>query len=154
MQMTTQPLPDSIASRWRFLDEKADACSVVSRRMELLYLNSAARALAPGAWFGRRCWQVFPVADSSCASRCPVVKAVSTSGEIAYCEETVFPPGQPPLVLSVAVIPFPGTVEHDTSTLLFMRPKPANLPDDSTRAQMIEEARRLQAFCVKSVARA
>jgi hypothetical protein len=152
MQMTIKQLNDSMATRWRFLDERTDACSVVTRRMELLYLNSAAKALAPGEWFGRRCWQVFPVADSSCASRCPVVKAVSTSGEIAYCEETFFPAGQPPLVLSVAVIPFPGTAEHETSTLLFMRPKPVDVPDDSTRAQMMEEARRLQAFCVESVA--
>jgi hypothetical protein len=152
--MMTKAMPESIASRWRFLEEKTDACSVLSRRMELLYLNSAARALAPGQWFGRRCWNVFPVADPSCAARCPVIKAFSSSGEIAYCEETVFPPGQSPLVLSVAVIPVPGNAEHETSTVLFMRPKPADIPEAANRSQMIEEARRLQALCVSGAGEA
>lgn len=138
---------DSHAVRWRFLEQTSGACGVVTRRMELLYLNSAARALAPPEWFGRRCWQVFPVADPSCAARCPVIQAVLGLEEISYCEETVYPSGQAPLILSVAVIPLPRTRDEEPNAVLFMRPKAQTRAGDSMRTKMIEEARTLQALC-------
>ena len=55
------------AAQWGFLEDHPDACGVVTLRMELIYLNAAARTLVPQRWFGCRCWEAFPVADSGCA---------------------------------------------------------------------------------------
>jgi len=41
-------LQDSTALRWSRLEDERDACVVVSDRMELVYINSAARELVPG----------------------------------------------------------------------------------------------------------
>jgi hypothetical protein len=117
--------------------------------MELLYLNATARALARPQWLGHRCWQVFPVADQSCAARCPVSQAIRGLKEISYCEETIYPSGQSPLVLSVAVIPLPGLTDEEPNALIFMRPKAKTRAGDSMGADMIEEARELQALCLK-----
>ena len=60
-------------TRWSRLEDCSDASAVVSRRMEVLYLNPAARSLVPPRWRGLRCWEVFPVRDRSCASPCPAM---------------------------------------------------------------------------------
>ena len=142
---------DAEAARWHFLEEQSGACGVVSRHMELLYLNSAARTLAPPQWFGRRCWQVFPVADPSCAARCPVIQAVLGLEEISYCEETVYPSAQSPLVLSVAVIPLPAATDEEPNAVLLMRPKAETSAGDAVRTDMIGEARKLQVLCLERI---
>ena len=55
----TQPKPDSqlqdsTSLRWSCLEDEQDSCVVVSDRMELVYINTAARRLIPGEWFGKR----------------------------------------------------------------------------------------------------
>jgi hypothetical protein len=146
------PSPAAMAARWQFLEQNSDACSVITRRMELLYLNTAARALTPSQWFGRRCWQVFPVADQSCAARCPVVQAFDQSSDILYCEETVYPAGQPPLVLSVAVIPLPTRTGETGQALLMLRPKTGG--ELSARAQLLADASRMRAHCLSELQKA
>ena len=94
---------DGPAAFWSFLEDQADACAVVTRRMNVLYLNAPARSLVPKDWFGKRCWAVFPVNDAFCAARCPAIRAVSRSDEIVYCEEKLdLGEDAPLLVLGVA----------------------------------------------------
>ena len=83
------PLRDESALRWNFLEDEADACIVVSGRMELVYVNGAAKTLIPDAWFGKRCFEVLPVVDETCAFHCPKIAAVNESPDVVYCEEAV-----------------------------------------------------------------
>ena len=83
----TQPKPDSqlqdaTALRWNRLEDEREACVVVSDRMELVYINSAARALVPREWFGKRCFEVLPTVDEACAFHCPKIRAVNESVEV------------------------------------------------------------------------
>jgi len=94
----------AVADRWRFLESEPDGYAVLSRAMEVLYLNATARALVAPAWWGRRCWETFPVGEASCAACCPAVRAVRAANEIVYCEEVLYVSGTPQ-VFGVAVIP-------------------------------------------------
>jgi len=136
-----------LASRWGFLEEQSDACSVVTRRMEVVYLNHSAQTLVPPAWMGRRCWEVFPVGASSCAARCPAVKAVSASNEIVYCEETIYPGGKP-LPLGVAVIPLGETGKDGEQAVLLLRPRAGHQEGDEFKAALLEDARNLRSLCL------
>ncbi len=119
-------LEDESALRWGFLEENPDACAVVSDRMELVYMNAPARQLVSRAWFGRRCFEIFPTANDLCAFRCPTMAAVHESREILYCEETLRGPEGPARELGVAVIPLEqleGTNRDGARALLLFRPK-------------------------------
>jgi hypothetical protein len=142
------------AARWSFLDEQSDAVSVVTRRMEILYLNAAARGLVPPAWMGRRCWEVFPVGNTSCPSTCPAVKVVSTGGEIAYCEERIYPRGTP-VELGVAVIPMGGAgaaLEGPERAVILLRPKAAGESPEGFKARLLADATHLRSLCIFCVA--
>lgn len=130
-------------SRWGVLDDESDACAVVTRRMEVVYLNSVAESLVPEGWLGQRCWEVFPVKDRSCVSRCPAVQAISSGARIAYCEETVYPGGVP-LVLGVAVVPLPDAGDGE-GALLILRPKDGSVADGVFRRRLLATAERLAA---------
>ncbi len=58
-------LQDEAALSWNFLEDERDPCIVVSERMELVYINGAAQQLVPQEWFGKRCFEVFPVVDET-----------------------------------------------------------------------------------------
>ena len=141
----------SVESRWRFLDERSDAVSVVSRRMEVIYLNSPARTLVPPSWQGRRCWEVFPVGSASCAARCPAVKAVNTGKDISYCEETIYVEGQA-VPLGVAVIPLEQTGRAGEQAVLLLRPKAAGPEGDAFQESILSDARALRSQCEESAA--
>ena len=70
-------LQDETALLWSFLEAESDACVVVSERMELIYVNTSARSLMPEGWFGKRCFEVLPVAGETCAFHCPKIRAVN-----------------------------------------------------------------------------
>ncbi|MBI4600372.1 MAG: PAS domain-containing protein [Planctomycetes bacterium] len=136
------------AVRWGFLDEVSDPCCVVSPRMELVFMSAAARDLVPRAWFGCRCWQVFPVGPAACAARCPAVKAVAAGTEAIYCEETIRPPGVDPIVVGVAVVPLSRAAAGEKA-LLVLRPKPAQGgesggADAAFREELLERGRALR----------
>ena len=141
-------------ARWSFLEEESDGCCVVTRRMELVYLNAVARSLVPGDFLGRRCWEVFPVGDQACASRCPAVRAVSKAeaDAIVYCEETLHVAGGP-VTLGVAVIPLQMAQEGRERGLLLLRPKTAGSSDEAFRQELLEHARRLLALALTRLAR-
>ncbi len=135
--------------RWSFLEEESDACCVVTRRMELVYLNATARSLVRADFFGRRCWEVFPVGGGACAARCPAVRAVSQADAIVYCEETVQVAGQP-VTLGVAVIPLRTAPAEPDRGLLLLRPKTAGRSDETFRDELLAYARRLMESRVTS----
>lgn len=137
---------ETYAARWSFLDGAEDACAVVTPRMEVVYLNEAARSLVPASWFGFRCWEVFPVRDRTCAARCPAVRSLQNGNEIEYCEETVYPAGTDPVTLGVAVIPLPlNPTGDDERALLVLRPKPAGVDEELFRGQLLADAAALEA---------
>src|SRR5205814_2421194 len=80
-------LKDQAILRWSCLESEPEACAVVSERMELVYLNGAARQLVQrGAWFGKHCFEALAVADNRCAFDCPKMRAVNESSEAVYAE--------------------------------------------------------------------
>jgi hypothetical protein len=81
--------------------------------MELVYINTAARELVPGEWFGKRCFEVLPIVDEACTFHCPKIRAVNESVDVVYCEETVFAGNNDRRVFGVGLIPLgPGSDDH------------------------------------------
>lgn len=136
-----------MASRWGFLEAERDACSVVTRQMVVVYLNEVARSLVPPGWFGRRCWDVFPVGEESCASRCAAVAAVSNADDIVYCEEIIYAAEGAPLHLGVAVIPLRVAPPAEERAVLLLRPKAPEMADENFRSKLLERAAELRASC-------
>lgn len=136
------PLQDETALRWSRLEDEREACVVVSDRMDLVYINKAARELVPGEWFGRRCFEVLPIVDQACAFHCPKIRAVNESVEVVYCEETVFV-GTNPMIFGVGLIPLgPGTGNHARAVLL-LRAKGESVDESAFRAQLLTDAKSL-----------
>ena len=136
---------NEMSVRWRFLEEELDPCGVVSREMEVHYLNAAGRALVPVHWFGRRCWQVFPVGEEGCASRCPAVQAVRNSSEIVYCQEHLYPGGGTSLKLGIAVIPLEKPRKDGERAILLFRSKDTEVSEDAFRGTLLKDAENLRA---------
>ncbi len=138
---------ERLSLRWGFLENEFDACSVVTRRMEVIYLNAAARSLLPPKWFGRRCWEVFPVGDRVCAARCPAILAVSKPQGITYCEETLHGRDGSPVPFGVALIPLRARAGEGERAILLLRPKAPDIAQDVFQRELLEQAGKLQAFC-------
>jgi hypothetical protein len=116
-------LQDEAAPHWNWLEDEPDPCVVVSERMEFVYAHAAARELVPGRWFGKRCFELLPVVDETCAFHCPKITAVTESTAVVYCEETVCSQGPDCDVFGVGVIPL-GTDRVDRGrAVLLMRGK-------------------------------
>lgn len=133
-------LQDEDFLRWGFLEETADACAVVSDRMELVYLNEPARALVAKEWFGRRCFEILPTVNDLCAFNCPTVAAVHDAHEILYCEEVLKTPDASTQNLGVAVIPLLGMSGDEARAVLLMRPQ-----KDDTEEKLLSTACQLRA---------
>lgn len=115
-------LRDETALRWSFLESEPDPCVVVSERMELVYLNEPAHRLVPGEWFGKRCFEVLPTVDETCAFHCDKMRAVNESVDVVYCEETVGSAGGE-LVLGVGLIPLDARTDDPARAVLLLRDK-------------------------------
>jgi hypothetical protein len=140
---------ERLVSRWRFLEDEADPSCVLTRSMEVLYLNAAARTLVPLRWFGCRCWEIFPVGDESCVSRCPAVKAVNKSEDIVYCEETLYSKEDgSPIRVGVAVIPLSSDGRKEEKALLLIRPKAAGGLEADFQRSLLERAEVLRASLI------
>ena len=114
-------LEDESALLWAFLEEEAEACAVVSSRMEFVYLNRPARRLVPKEWFAKRCFETFPVTNAKCAFFCPTITAVHAATEIVYCKESLRLADGGTLELDVAVIPLEGKPMDEARALLVLR---------------------------------
>jgi hypothetical protein len=133
-------LQDEDTIRWGFLEDNADACAVVSDRMELVYLNEPARSLVPEEWFGRRCFEILPTANDLCAFNCPTVAAVHDAHEILYCDEVLRSPDGSTHELGVAVIPLLGMSGDEARAVLLLRPK-----NEDTEEKLLTTARKFRA---------
>lgn len=138
------PLSDEAALRWGFLEDETEACAVVSDRMELVYLNRPARDLVPVSWFGRRCFEVFPVADELCAFTCPTINAVHEATEIKHCHESLRLENGVSRELEVAVIPLGNMPTEVASALLLLRNQEIQLDPDEDEKQLFAAAARVQ----------
>ena len=135
-------LQDETTLRWSRLEDEPEAC-VVSDRMELVYINTAARELVPGEWFGKRCFEVFPTVDEACAFHCPKIRAVNESVEVVYCEETVSVGNHDRRVFGVGLIPLgPGSDDRARAVLL-LRAKEGSVEEGGFREQLLADAKSL-----------
>lgn len=135
----TPQLQDESDLRWCWLEEEPDACVVVSERMELIYVNTAGRELVSGDWFGKRCFETFPVADETCAFHCPKIHDVSESREVVYCEEMVRPSGHGPDTFGVGLIPL-GANDGRARAVFVMRKKEPGGNDTAFQAALLRDA--------------
>ncbi len=136
-------LQDETALRWNRLEDEREACVVVSDRMELVYINTAARELVPGEWFGKRCFEVLPIVDEACAFHCPKIRAVNESVDVVYCEETVFVGPNDRRVFGVGLIPLgPGSDDHARAVFL-LRAKGESVEESAFRTQLLTDAKSL-----------
>ena len=135
-------LHDNAALRWSRLEDEREACVVVSDRMDLVYINMAARELVPGEWFGKRCFEVLPIVDKACAFHCPKIRAVNESVDVVYCEETVFV-GETPTVFGVGLIPLGPSSGNHARAVLLLRAKGESVEESAFRAQLLTDAKSL-----------
>ncbi|HJO37478.1 MAG: hypothetical protein QGG24_04495 [Vicinamibacterales bacterium] len=153
--MHDPPLHDETALRWNFLEAESDPCVVVSERMEFVYVNEAAQALVPAQWFGKRCFEVLPVVDETCAFHCPKIDALSegadsASADVVYCEETLYTDRLDQVVLGVGLIPL-GTERTDRARAVFvLRAKEGTADPAQFEAQLLQDAARVRARILTS----
>lgn len=114
-------LEDESALLWAFLEDLAEACAVVSSRMEFVYLNRPARLLVPNEWFAKRCFETFPVTNEKCSFFCPTITAVHAATDIVYSKESLQLGDGGTLELDVAVIPLEGKPVDEARALLVFR---------------------------------
>jgi hypothetical protein len=134
-------LRDEAALHWNWLEDEQDPCVVVSERMEFVYANASARELVPGPWFGKRCFELLPVVDETCAFHCPKITAVTESTDVVYCEETVCSQGAACDVFGVGVIPLgTGRVDRGRAVLL-MRGKDEGRAGAEFEARLLLDAK-------------
>ena len=137
------PLQDEAAVRWSRLADEREACVVVSDRMELVYINTAARELVPGEWFGKRCFEVLPIGDEVCAFHCQKIRAVNESGDVVYCEETVLAGNNERRVFGVGLIPLGPDSDDHARAVLLLRAKGQSVEEGPFRAQLLADAKSL-----------
>ena len=140
-----------MALGWSFLEDEPAPCVVVSQRMEFVYVNSAARALVPDAWFGKRCFEVLPIVDQTCAFHCPKIEAVNESREVVYCEETVLSGTAASVVLGVGLIPLGAERGDQARAVFLLRDKAGSDSERDFKAGLLQDAelvrqRIIQAF--------
>jgi len=143
---SVSPLEDEAILRWSCLDAERDACAVVSERMELVYLNAAARELVrQGEWFGKRCFEALAVVDETCAFGCPKIRAVAESSEVVYCEETMCLEPDGRTVFGMGLIPIgPARADHGRAILLLRtKAKDGCVGQRAFQGQLLSDARRL-----------
>ena len=142
--MSNPTLRDETALSWNFLEDEHDPCFVVSERMELVYINGAAQQLVPEEWFGKRCFEVFPVVDETCAFHCPKMDAVSespeTSPKVVYCEEILYTAKLDRLVLGVGLIPLGADRADHARAVFVLRAKDTPGEPDAFESQLLQDA--------------
>ncbi len=142
--MEDRTLRDEASLRWAFLDDEEDPCMVLSERMEFVYVNGAARTLVPEEWFGKRCFEVLPTVDETCAFHCPKIDAVHDSADpkqVVYCEEVLYSGKLERSVLGVGLIPL-GEEHNDRARAVFvLRAKDDSANAEAFESQLLQDAR-------------
>jgi hypothetical protein len=144
--MHDAPLQDEASLRWNFLETEEDPCLVLSERMELVYVNVAGRRLIPDRWFGKRCFEVLPTADQTCAFHCPKIDAVGAAAapDVVYCEEVLYKGDLTRTVLGVGLIPL-GAERSDWARAVFvLRAKEESADAAGFASHLLQDARRVR----------
>ena len=145
--MEDRTLLDEASLRWGFLENEGDPCVVLSERMEFIYVNGAARSLVPEQWFGKRCFELLPTVDETCAFHCPKIDAVNDSAnptQVVYCEEVLYKGNLDRLVLGVGLIPL-GEERADRARAVFvLRTKDESANAAAFESQLLQDARRVR----------
>lgn len=149
-RISESALHDEAVLRWGFLEDEREACAAVSDRMELVYLNEAARELVPTEWFGRRCFEVFPAADKLCAFSCPTIEAVHEAKEIRHCHESLRLDNGVSRELEVAVIPL-GDQSRRATAVLLLQNREIQLNPAEDEKRLFAEAARIQSNVLKKL---
>lgn len=146
MNEPKSPLREQTELRWNFLEREKDPCAVVTKRMEIVFSNRAAKEVLPGDVFGKRCFEVMPVAKEQCAWECPTMRAVVEAAELVYCEEFLGPNEGGPRTLGVAVIPIGGfDLGPDASrAVLLFRDRPSESENEAFRESLLKDAEMLR----------
>ena len=140
MRIPSNHCPRTLRRYRNWLEDEPDPCVVVPERMEFVYANAAARALVPGRWFGKHCFELLPVVDETCAFHCPKITAVTEATDVVYCEETVCSGGQDCEVFGVGLIPL-GTGRADRGRAVFlMRGKDEKISEPEFEARLVRDA--------------
>ena len=117
---------------------------VVSGRMELMYVNTAARSLVPWAWFGKRCFEVLPVVEEMCTFYCPKIQAVNEATEVVYCEESVRSGDRDCVVFGVGLIPLGLGADDRARAVFLLRSKTACRDEREFQAHLLKDAERVR----------
>ena len=153
--MSDPTLQDEAALSWNFLEDEHDPCIVVSERMELVYINGAAQQLVPHEWFGRRCFEVFPIADETCAFHCPKIDAVSespeTSPKVVYREEAVYTGTLERVVQGVGLIPLGAERADHARAVFVLRNKDAWAEARVFESQLLQDAEQVRRRVLSSL---
>jgi hypothetical protein len=114
--------------------------------MELVYVNGAARHLVPATWFGKRCFEILPTADQTCAFHCPKIDTVNdaASPPVVYCEEVIFKADLTRLVLGVGLIPLSAERTDWARAVFVLRTKGESVEAATFESQLVSDARRLR----------
>ena len=136
-------LRDEGTLRWSCLEDEREGCIVVSERMELVYINAAARELMPGEWFGKRCFEVLPIVDETCEFHCPKIRAVNESLDVVYYEEIVRLGDDDRRVFGVGLIPLGPGGDDRARAVLLLRRKEESGGESAFRAQLLMDAKSL-----------
>jgi hypothetical protein len=153
--MSDPTLRDEAALSWNFLEDEHDPCIVVSERMELVYINGAAQRLVPQEWFGKRCFEVFPVVDETCAFHCPKMDAVSespeTSPKVVYCEETLYTGTLDRVVLGVGLVPLGAERADHARAVFVLRTKDASADARVFESTLLQDAEHVRQRVLSSL---
>ena len=137
-------LEDEMAVRWAFLEDESNPCIVVNSHMEFIYLNEPGRSLISSKWFGKRCFELLPTQNESCAWGCPTIRDVNETDVIKFQEELLITESGEPITLGVAVVPLEGISGDGAAALLLMRRKEPIAEDTAFQDALLGEAETLR----------
>jgi CRP/FNR family transcriptional regulator len=138
----------SLGQRLGGLDEELDPCVVLSPRMDVLYVNPAAKKIVPSSWIGRPCWQTFPVVEQIYGTSSSVARSIRRSCESLFCVERIISHGKRH-DYGVAIVPLTGSgggreIHESANALLVLRRKEDDL-DATFESRLVHDGELIRA---------
>ena len=111
--------------------------------------------LVPQEWFGKRCFEVFPVVDETCAFHCPKIDAVSespeTSPKVVYCEEALYTGTLKRVVLGVGLIPLGAERADHARAVFVLRNKDASAEGQAFESRLLQDTEQVRQRILSSL---
>ena len=106
-------------------------------------------------WFGKRCFEVFPVVDETCAFHCPKIDAISespeTSPKVVYCEEALYTGTLERVVLGVGLIPLGAERADHARAVFVLRNQDASTEAGVFQSQLLRDAEQVRQRVLSSL---